>query len=354
MSTTEQPPIRVLIVEDSSVIAQFLTHLLSADPRIRVAGVAVDGEQALEIAQHARPDVITMDIHMPKVNGFEATRRIMETCPAPIVIVSGSSSVDEVANNFHAMEAGAVAVVARPNGLGHPDHEVTVKELIDTVKLMSEIKVVRRWPRSKMTAPRTVPEFEVKRVTGVTKAVVIGASTGGPIALQTILTELPKDLPVPVLIVQHMAAGFANGFVDWLSKSSGFPVRVAGQGEALSLGQAYVAPDGCHMGLSADGRIHLSKAPPENGMRPAISFLFRSAEAVLGPNVVGIILTGMGQDGVEELKRLKDVGAVTIAQDAESSVVHGMPGQAIKLGAATHILPPEKIARAMTTLVSKP
>jgi two-component system chemotaxis response regulator CheB len=299
-----------------------------------------------------KPDVITMDIHMPKLNGFEATRRIMENCPAPIVIVSGSTARDDIANHRLAIEAGAVAVVPRPNGLGHPDQEATAKLLLDTIKLMSEIKVIRRWPVNG-SSPRTIPQFSAKRTPGPTKAVFIGASAGGPLVLQTILTLLPKDFPVPVLIVQHMAPGFVSSFVEWLSHASGYPVGVAEQGELLAAGHAYIAPDGFHLAMGADHRVVLSQDALENGVRPAVSFLFRSAEAVFGPNVIAVLLTGMGEDGARELKRLKDAGAITIAQDQESSIVHGMPGQAIKLGAATHVLPPESIAKALTSFVAK-
>lgn len=356
MSSVEKKIIKVLVVEDSSVIAEFLTHVLHSDPQIRVVGTACDGEEALAAAQRIKPDVITMDIHMPKVNGFDATRSIMEKCPTPVVIVSGSSTSDEVATNFRAIEAGALAVVARPNGIGHPRHTATAKELVGTVKLMSEVKVVKRWPRSgRMTAPVKTQEIEAMPSGGfAAKVVAIGASTGGPLALQSIFSGLPKDFPLPVLVVQHMSPGFAQGFVEWLSRSSGFPVRVAVHGEPLCAGQAYVAPDDFHMGIGAGQRILLSKNEREEGMRPSAAFLFRSAKAAFGPNTVGILLTGMGSDGVEELKRLREGGALTIAQDQESSVVHGMPGQAIKIGAAKLVLPPEGIAKALTAIVTNP
>ena len=157
-----------------------------------------------------------------------------------------------------------------------------------------------------------------------------------------------------MLIVQHMASGFVAGFVEWLAHSSGFPARVATAGERLLPGHAYVAPDDFHLGVSTDHRILLSKDVQENGMRPAVSFLFRSVAAVFGPRAVGVLLTGMGEDGAQELKRLKDAGALTIAQDKESSVIHGMPGQAIQIGAALQVLPPEAIAKTLTTVVTKP
>ena len=335
-------------------VAQFLTQVLHGDPRIRVIGTAFDGQLALEAVQRTKPDVIAMDIHMPKLNGFEATRSIMEMCPTPIVIFSGSDA-DEVRTNFQAIEAGALTVVGRPSGIGHPNHEATAKEFVETVKLMSEVKIVRRWPRMRrvQAVSHTGTVLAVPPKGSSIKAVAMGASTGGPPVLQTILRGLPQGLPAPVLIVQHISPGFVQGFVEWLSSSSGFTVRVPTDGEYLRPGQAYVAPDYFHMGVMASNRIYLTKDGRENGMRPSVSFLFRSLQEAFGSGTVGVLLTGMGRDGVEELKRLRDAGAVTIAQDEESCVVRGMPTQAIKTGAAMLVLPPEGIASALTAILTK-
>jgi two-component system, chemotaxis family, protein-glutamate methylesterase/glutaminase len=344
--------IKVLVVEDSPVIRGWLVHILQSDPELEVIGTASNGEHALQAVQRLRPDVITMDIHMPKMNGFEATRRIMETHPTPIVIVSGTVDSQEVSTTFRAMEAGALAVLSRPPGISHPGHETTAKELVQTVKLMSEVKVVRRWPRS---VPRmaSVSKLEIMRTTADIRLVAIGTSTGGPMVLETLLSGLPKDFPVPVLIVQHMAPGFVHGFAEWLSQSSGFPVQVASDGEHLLPGHAYVAPDGVHMGTGPGGRVILSQDAPESGLRPAVSYLLRSVANVYGRNAIGVLLTGMGKDGAEALKRMKGTGAITIAQDEASSVVHGMPGEAIKLEAATYVLPPERMPAVLTDLVGK-
>jgi two-component system, chemotaxis family, protein-glutamate methylesterase/glutaminase len=340
--------IKVLVVEDSAVVREFLVHLLSSDPDIQVIGTASNGEEALTAVQHKKPDVITMDIHMPKIDGFEATRRIMETRPTPIVIVSGSSSLQEVATTFRAIEAGALAAVSRPQGIGHQRHETSAKEMVQTVK------VVRRWPRLNSTpVVLPTPQMQVRRAPAEIQVVAIGASTGGPLVLQAILSGLPKDLPVPVLIVQHMAPGFVQGFAEWLAQSSGFPVHIPTDGEYPLPGHAYVAPDGVHMGVGTGGRVILSADEPENGLRPSVSHLFRCVAQVFGWQAVGILLTGMGRDGAEELKLMKDGGAVTIAQDKESSVVHGMPGEAIRLDAATYVLSLENIAAALIGLVQQ-
>ena len=201
--------ISVLIVEDSPVVQEFLLHIFGSDPQIHVVGIASNGEEAIIAVAQKKPDVITMDINMPKMDGLEATRRIMETNPVPIVIVSGNWNPREVETTFRAMEAGAVAIVQRPAGFGHPEHQRTADELLLTVKLMSEVKVVRRWARyGRETGVVTQKLMTPPEKTAEIKVVSIGASTGGPVAIQTILSRLPKEFQIPVLIVQHIAKGF--------------------------------------------------------------------------------------------------------------------------------------------------
>ena len=346
--------IKVLIVEDSPVIREFLTHILDSDPEIQVIGIASDGEQALTFLEKQRPDVITMDIYMPKINGLEVTRRIMSTTPVPIVIVSGNLDRDEVATTFRSIEAGALAAIPRPMGIGHPDHEKTVHSLVRTVKLMSEIKVVKRRMRALRKPPGVaIPQQPAKpklKPSAPLKLIAIGASTGGPNAVQAVLSGLPKEFALPILIVQHMATGFILGFAEWLTQVTPFPVHVATHGEQVIPGHVYVAPDGRHMEISKTTRIQLVDSPPENGLRPAVSSLLRSVALNVGNSAIGILLTGMGQDGAQELKLMKEVGAITIAQDKNSSVVHGMPGSAIDMGAATYVLSLEKIAAELVTL----
>jgi two-component system, chemotaxis family, protein-glutamate methylesterase/glutaminase len=347
--------IKVLIVEDSPVAQEFLSYILSSDAEIEVVGVSRNGAEAIEAVPRLRPAVITMDIHMPVMDGFEATRRIMETAPTPIVIVSGSTSSKEVASTFRAMEAGALAVVLRPPGMNHAAFGECSRELIQTVKLMSEIKVVRRVTRAAFEqGPASIGDERVPVAAAGISVVAIGASTGGPPALKTVLSGLPKDFRLPLLIVQHIAPGFTQGFAEWLSKASGIPVHIASDGETPLPGNAYLAPDGFHLGLGKGLIIALSSDPPENGgLRPSVSYLFRSVARVLGPFAVGILLTGMGRDGARELNDLRAMGALTIAQDEASSVVHGMPGEAIKLGAAIYVLPPEGIAKFLSALSNK-
>ena len=343
--------IKALVVEDAPVVREFLVHILSSDPDIEVVGTAQNGQEAIELLMKKEPDIITMDIHMPVMDGFEATRKIMETRPLPIIIVSGSAAVGEVALTFKAIEAGALAVIARPRGIGHPDYQKTASELVQTVKLMSEIKVVRRWPQTKKATPVVTPEHKIFKSSSDIQIVAIGASTGGPIALQTILSNLPGNFPVPLVIVQHITAGFLEGFTRWLSQSSKFPVHIASEGEYLLPGHAYVAPDGLQMSLKNRNSIALRKEAFPSALCPSVACLFESVARVFRQNAIGVLLTGMGDDGALELKQMKDSGAITIAQDKASCIVYGMPGEAVKASAVTHVLPLDGIAAKLTSLV---
>lgn len=341
-------PIRVLIAEDSPVARELLVHLLSGDPQLQVVGLANDGVEAVAAARRLCPDVVLMDIHLPRLDGFAATRQIMETCPTRIVMASATTDPHEVAAIFRAIEAGALTILAKPVGPGHPGFAAAAAELVRTLKLMAEVQVVRRWPHRNEARPPLAAVPAVPRLA----LVAIGASTGGPLALQAILSRLAKDFPLPIVIVQHIAESFVAGFAEWLQKSTGYAVEVATAGTTVRPAVAYVAPGGAHLQVTARGTIELVAGLHENGVRPAASALFRSVAAAYGPAAVGILLTGMGRDGAQELKAMRDAGAVTIAQDRESSVVFGMPGEAIALEAASYVLPPEKIAGVLAKLLA--
>lgn len=347
-----QSKIRVLVVEDSRITRELLLYILNNDPRIDVIGVAVDGREAIAMAQSEKPDVITMDINLPKLNGYDATRTIMETTPTPIVIVSSSIASKEVSDTFQALSAGALMALPKPTALDHPEHKVLAAELVDAVKLMSEVKVVRRLSKYQRPQPERVQKSSAPMLSRQPRAVAIGASTGGPVVLQKILSALSADFPMPIFVVQHMAAGFIHGMAQWLDGICALSVRVAVNHEVPIAGNVYLAPDGVQFGLAADGSISLREQASHNGYCPSVSYLFASIAEVYGNAAVGVLLTGMGNDGAAGLKQLKECGAVTIAQNEESSVVFGMPNEAIKLGAADQILSPEKIGLLLQGLIT--
>lgn len=337
--------IKVVVVEDSASVRELMVHVLESSPDIRVVATARDGREALVEVEMHRPDVVTMDIHMPRMDGIEATRRIMETRPTPIVIVSGSVDRGETDMTFQALDAGALAVLPRPVGPTHPGYDAMAKEIVTTTRLMSEVRVVRRWPSRRAAASAPV----AAKLAGETTLVAIGASTGGPPVLQTILAALPRAFPVPIVVVQHLAPGFTESLAAWLGGTSKLPVRLARHGDTIVGGHVYLAPSGQQMQVTPANRIVLSADPPENGLRPSISYLFRSLLA-RQTRTVALLLTGMGRDGADELKLLHDAGAITLAQNPESCVVAGMPGEAIRIGAVTHVLDPGQIAPTLAAL----
>jgi two-component system chemotaxis response regulator CheB len=337
--------IHVLIIDDSGIARTHLAHILGSAPGIQVIGSAASGKEALAFIARQKPDLITMDIHMPEMDGYEATRRIMESTPVPIIIISAAWDPRDQASSFKALQAGALVCLPKPPGPGHPGYAKAVAEIITTVRQMAAVKVNRHWLK-RSPAP-AVPLPVMPYVKQPVQIAALGASTGGPAAIQQLLAALPIDCPVPLLIVQHIARGFARGFVDWLNSTSPLPVYLATNHEPIWKGRIYVAPDDLQMGVTDDGKIALSNAPPEHFLRPSASYLLRSVAETYGQAAVGMLMSGMGKDGAAELKLIRDAGGITFAQDKESSVVHGMPGEAIRLGAACHILPPAAMAAAL-------
>lgn len=247
---------------------------------------------------------------------------------------------------FRALEAGAVAVVATPAGPGHPNHLRDSRQLLEAVRSMAEVRLVRRWARPAPVKQTTIAG--APNGNSSVNLIAIGASTGGPTILRAILAALPKNIGVPILIVQHISPGFIEGLVQWVTESSGFTARIARDGEVAMPGMAYFAADGHHLEIRQDGRMRLTSDPPENGLRPSVSRLFASVADFYGSRAAAAILTGMGRDGAAELKLMRRRGALTIAQDENSSLVFGMPAEAIKLGAAEYVLPPDRIAAMLT------
>lgn len=355
-SATANPPKRVLIVDDSATVREYLRYVIAADEGLEVIGTARDGLEAVSLVHANKPDIVTMDIHMPAMSGLEATRRIMAECPVPIVIVTSSWDQDQARNTFRAMEAGALAALEKPPGPGHPRSAEMAAKLIQTLKTMAEVRVVRRYRRPReQLGPVVEPEVRVPIAPARSRIelVAIGTSTGGPPVIRTLLSGLGAAFPVPILIVQHITPGFLQAMVDWLNGECDLTVVVPKNGEPTRPGHVYFAPEGVHMGINRAGNIVLSDLPAENGLKPAVAHLFRSVAAAYGPRALGMLLTGMGRDGAMELKAMRDHGAVTVAQSKESCVVYGMPAEAVKLGAAEHVLTPEEMVVFVRTMVGR-
>lgn len=348
--------IKVLIVEDSLVTRKLLEGLVHSDERFELIGIADNGKLACEFVKKLTPDVISMDIMMPVLDGLDATRQIMEENPAPIVIVSSFYQSSEVEMAIKVLEAGAVTILPRPYGPGHPKYLRAARQYLNTLKAMSEVKVVRRRIREKSgTIPdfnRVAPYLPVEMVYQEYKVLAIGASAGGPEGLMEILSGLPSDFPLPVLIVQHIDGHFAEGFVSWLNTKAKLPVTIAVNGEKIQPGHVYLPPGDLHLIVNRSGQIITPKEPYSGSLRPSVAMLFNSVANVYGKNTIAVLLSGMGKDGASELKQLFDLGAFTIAQEEASCLVYGMPGEAVKIGAACKILPPKHILSEIIGIIN--
>jgi two-component system chemotaxis response regulator CheB len=350
----------VLVVDDSAVLRQSTKFILESDPEVKVIGEASNGLEAVELVNRLRPDVITMDIRMPKMDGLEAIRQIMAAQPAPIVVVTSLDLDREMALSSQATKLGAVSVLRRPESVASPSYRTFASSLIDQVKLMSSVRVIHRPfdvrssdaraaigladkqpPAAAVTLPRSVK----------TELVAIGSSTGGPAALHKVLTALPNTFPVPLVIVQHISFGFVVGLAEWLNDACQIHVKVGELGERLKPGVAYIAPDDQHLQVDRFGKISLNKGDPVGGFRPSVTPLFQSAAYAYGAAALGVILTGMGSDGAVGLQQMRQTGAITLAQDEASCVVFGMPKEAIALGAVQHIVPLDKMATMIQSLL---
>lgn len=336
--------IRVLVVDDSLTTREYLRHIIASDPELVIAGEAKNGKEAIAIAEAEKPDVIIMDIQMPGINGYEATRAIMEKCPTPIVIHSTLVAPGQTENIFRAMNAGAVAVAQKPPGLGHPEAPALIEKLLRTVRLMSEVKVVRLLkPKTSDPAAACPLNPAARKQRPCINIIAIGASTGGPPVLQSILERLENDFSIPMVIVQHIASGFLDAMVDWLSKATPLTLKVARNGEPVLPGHVYFTPEDDYATITPAKTFLLTPIHEHDNLKRPISRLFSSVAAAYKNAAVGVLLTGMGNDGVTGLKEMRNQGAVTIAQDRDSAIVFGMPGEAIKINAATYVLCPEDI-----------
>ena len=351
---TNSASFRVLVVEDSPTARALLVEILRSDPEIEVVGEAANGLEAVEMAKRLRPDVITMDARMPLMDGLQATKEIMTEAPTPIVIITASFERRDVEISMHALRAGALAVLPKPTGPGSPGFAEACRQLVMTVKAMAGVKVVRHWrERPHGERPPSSPGVQAPRGVSVA-AVAVAASTGGPAALHQLLSTLPAGFPIPVLVVQHIAPDFVNGLASWLDAASPLTVKVAEEGEPLRPRTVYLAPDRLDLRVSDRGTVSLSRPTPGSRLCPSATSLFESVAQAYGASALAVILTGMGQDGLEGLASIKQAGGRVVAQDEETSVVFGMPAAAINAGLADLVLPLPAIASMLTELTHDP
>ncbi len=347
--------IRVLVVDDSALVRTILVSMLESVPGFDVVGEAKDGEEAVRLTASLHPDVITMDIRMPHMNGLDATRQIMRATPTPIVVVANSVYESDMNIAFNAVEAGALTVVEKPRGLSEADFEAVRDQLVTTVRLMSDVQVVTLWSNDRQATQVTRRPVRLDTRQAVRpKVIVIGASTGGPGILHQILRGLPGDFAIPVVVVQHITPGFGLGFAHWLGSVTPLRVALAQEGECLAPGQVFIAPDDFHLMIAPGGIVRLDHSEPLNARRPSATHLFESAAQTYGPATLAIILTGMGDDGVEGLAAVRQVGGRVIAQNEESCVVFGMPKVAIERGVVDQVLAPDDIASTLRGLNGHP
>jgi two-component system chemotaxis response regulator CheB len=366
-------PIRVLLVEDSPVVLTVLKRLLATATEIEVVGTACNGQVALELLPLLQPDVICADYHMPVMDGLEFTQRVMSQFPRPILVISTFVHPKENEHNvFRLLEAGAVDIFPKLVVGNDLDYASFRQVLVNKIKVLAGVKVFTRHPpkntiagqgattiapavkqaspRAGIHRPTSIPQSSASAI----RAIVIGASTGGPQALHTLLTQLPDHLAVPIFCVQHISEGFLQGLVNWLAAECRLPVKIA-QASALPLpGVIYFAPERSHLEFGRQGQFCCTAAAPVDGHCPSVTVMLRSAAQHYGSGVIGILLTGMGRDGATGMQDVALAGGITIAQDEQSSVVFGMPREAIALGAVKHVLSIDTMPTVLAEMLSSP
>ena len=345
------PPIKVLVVDDSAVIRQILSEILRQDPELDVVGSAPDPYIAWDKIKRLQPDVITLDVEMPRMDGLTFLEKLMQGRPTPVVMVS-SLTEKGCQTTLRALELGAIDFVAKPKLDVASGTLELGQEIIEKVKIAARARLRTRTPRAAVPTARPIVKSSGSLLKTTHKIVCIGASTGGTEALYDVLTALPADSPGTV-IVQHMPAGFTHSFAQRLNGACQIRVKEAADGDRILQGHALLAPGGLQMVVRREGASYLvrvARGQPVNRHCPSVDVLFQSAAHHVGSNAVGVILTGMGNDGAKGLLAMKRAGARTIAQDEATCVVFGMPKEAIALGGADDILPLDRVADRILTL----
>jgi two-component system chemotaxis response regulator CheB len=353
-------PIKVLVVDDSALVRRLLSAMLMRAPDIQVVGTASDPYAAREKIKSLNPDVITLDVEMPRMDGITFLENLMRLRPMPVVMVS-SLTQRGADVTLRALELGAIDFVAKPRIDIAGTLEDYENELIAKVRVAAQARVLPRSAKrareldERNSTSAVVPALSARTMLRTTERIIaIGASTGGTEAIREMLEEMPPDAPA-IIISQHIPAAFSKPFADRMNRSSPMAVCEAQDGQQILPGHAYIAPGDRHILVERDGARYLcrlSSGPHVNRHRPSVDVMFRSVAQNVGPNGVGVLLTGMGDDGARGLKEMLDAGAATIAQDEASSVVWGMPGSAVKIGAAAHVLPLHQIAAQVLALAS--
>lgn len=357
--------IRVVIVDDSALMRRVIAELLEQDPAIRVVGKARDGREAIALVQELRPDIVTMDVRMPVMDGLETTEYLMAYCPTPILVLTASLAKHDIDITFKMLGAGALEVIEKPAGGDPAELARAGHELIRRIKILSRVKVVTHLRGRRRLAgetptqrPAAVPAASApaQRIANEPAAlptlarpdpgfpiIVIGASTGGPRVVNQVLSALPANLGAAVLVVQHIAAGFSNGMAEWLAHACRMPVKMAREGQIIRPGEVLVAPDQLDLLITPERAVHLS-ANALLIQRPSIDISMQAAAETFGMRAIGVLLTGMGRDGAYGMLTIRRAGGHTIAQDEASCTIFGMPRAAIELNAACDVLPASEIA----------
>lgn len=337
--------IKVLIVDDSPTVVQYLSYMLNEDSAIEVTGTARNGREAIDFVAKSPPDIITMDVDMPKMGGIDAIKRIMTTTPIPIIVVTSKRNSGGKDISIEALSSGALTVLQKPLGMGHDDSDEYSKKLLYLIKSYAQVKVIKRNFLNSSNKSSSVQEKKDEMLSNTIvgtdlyqkKYIAIGISTGGPKVLEQILSKITEGFPYPILIVQHITAGFLEYMVAWLNRLLSIPVHIAKDNELPVPGHVYFAPDNYHLGMNLN-RLSLEKRKNQTEICPSAHYLFTSLAQNNAKDTIAMILTGMGSDGAKGIKELKEKGAVTIAQDKKSSLIHGMPGVAIQNGAINHVM----------------
>lgn len=343
--------VRVVVAEDSVTARHVLVTILGDDQEIEVVGEAANGLEALELAKRLRPDLVVMDITMPVMDGFEATKRIMIEAPTPVLIVTAAAD-REVELGLRAVQVGALSLVPKPAGPADPAFLHEAQRLVRLVKALAEVKVIRRHAVEAPRRARPRGDGPAAR-DGDRRAIAIAASTGGPAVLYRLLEQLPRTSIVPILVVQHLADGFTAGLVSWLGSGTTLVVKQAEDGERLRSGTVYIAAEGRHLEVTSNGTAALTSAPPIEGFRPSATALFASLAAHYGSHGVAVVLTGMGRDGLDGAEAVHRAGGLVMAQDEQSSVVFGMPGVVVARGIADVVGPVDVLADQLGTIASR-